>query len=150
VAESLIEVPGNVAVMVVAPTATLVARPLVPEALLTSATPVSEEDQVTVVVRSWLVLSEYAHIAVNCFVCPRGIVWFNGVTEQDTTAAAVTVRPVELLIDVTGSVAVIKVVPKATVVASPLVPGVSPTVAAPVFDELHVAAVVRFWVELSV
>ena len=48
----------NVAAMVVVPTATLVAKPSLPEALDTVATATFVEDQVTVVVRSWVELSE--------------------------------------------------------------------------------------------
>jgi hypothetical protein len=44
--------PECVAVMVVLPVATVVARPLVPAVLLIVAVAVEEEDQVTVVVRS--------------------------------------------------------------------------------------------------
>jgi hypothetical protein len=44
--------PECVAVMVVLPVATVVAKPLVPAALLIVATSVADEDQVTVVVRS--------------------------------------------------------------------------------------------------
>jgi hypothetical protein len=47
--------PACVAVMVVLPVAMVVAKPLVPAALLIVATPVEEEDQVTVVVRSCVV-----------------------------------------------------------------------------------------------
>jgi hypothetical protein len=44
--------PECVAVMVVLPVATVVAKPFVPAVLLIVATPVADEDQVTVVVRS--------------------------------------------------------------------------------------------------
>jgi hypothetical protein len=47
--------PEWVAVMVVLPVATVVARPLVPAVLLIVAVAVEEEDQVTVVVRSCVV-----------------------------------------------------------------------------------------------
>ena len=47
--------PECVAVIVVLPVATVVARPLVPTALLIVAVAVEEEDQVTVVVRSCVV-----------------------------------------------------------------------------------------------
>ena len=49
---ALMPEPGCVALIVVEPAPTLVARPLVPAALLTTATPVTEEDQVTALVRS--------------------------------------------------------------------------------------------------
>ncbi len=55
---SLIIVAGSIAVMVTLPTATLLARPSLPEALLIAATPVSDELQVTEVVMSWVLVSE--------------------------------------------------------------------------------------------
>jgi hypothetical protein len=54
--------PLKAAVMVAVPAATPVARPL----LLTVATDVLEEDQVTCMVISWLVPSEYVPEAANC------------------------------------------------------------------------------------
>ena len=44
----------------------LVARPSVPDALLTLATPTLEELQVAEVVRSWVELSVYVPVAENC------------------------------------------------------------------------------------
>src|SRR5438477_8808776 len=85
----------EVAVMVTGPpTATLVAAPLLPEALLTVAIAVFEDDHVTWAVRSALLPSEYAPVAVNCWVSPRGTVGFeveSGVTVIDSRVAAVTV-----------------------------------------------------------
>ena len=72
-----------------------------------------------------------------------------GVTEIEIRTAVVTLSVVELLIPVAGSVAVIEVDPTATLVASPLLPRALLTVAVVVVDELHVAEVVRFCVELS-
>jgi hypothetical protein len=63
------EVLPKVAVMVAVPAATAVARPLV----LTVATDVLEELQVTWVVISWLVPSEYVPVAVSCWVNSRGM-----------------------------------------------------------------------------
>lgn len=60
------EMLPEVAVIVVDPAATDVARPLDPAALLIVAAPVLEEDQVTDAVRFWVVLSEYVPVAVNC------------------------------------------------------------------------------------
>ena len=48
----------DVAEIVVLPVAALVAKPALPEALETVATEVLVEDQVAVVVKSWVVLSE--------------------------------------------------------------------------------------------
>ena len=56
------EIFPEVAVMVAEPAATAVARPL----LLTVATDVLDELQVTCVVISWVVPSEYAPEAANC------------------------------------------------------------------------------------
>ena len=61
---ALPETIPEVAVMIVAPAATAVARPL----LLTVATNVFDEVQITCVVISWLVPSEYVPIAANCWV----------------------------------------------------------------------------------
>jgi hypothetical protein len=52
------DLPPNVAVIVVEPEATTVARPLEPAVLLIVAAAGSDELQVTAAVRSWLVLSE--------------------------------------------------------------------------------------------
>ena len=56
------EINPEVAVMVVVPAVRAVARPL----LLTVATEVSDELQVTCVVISWVVPSEKVPVAVNC------------------------------------------------------------------------------------
>jgi hypothetical protein len=52
------DMPPDVAVIIVVPAATEVARPLEPDALLIVATPALDELQTTVVVRFWVVLSE--------------------------------------------------------------------------------------------
>ena len=54
------------AMILLPPTATAVAIPLVPDPLLIVATPVFDENQVTDVVRSCVVLSENVPVAVNC------------------------------------------------------------------------------------
>ena len=56
--DPLTPVPESVAVIAVTPIDALVARPSVPDALLTLATPALEELQVTEVVRSCVELSE--------------------------------------------------------------------------------------------
>ena len=56
----------DVAVIVVEPAATEVANPLEPAVLLMAATAVADELQVTVVVRSCVVLSENVPVATNC------------------------------------------------------------------------------------
>jgi len=60
------EILPDAAVIVVEPAATEVASPLEPAALLMAATDSSEELQVTVVVRSCVVLSENIPMTVNC------------------------------------------------------------------------------------
>ncbi len=56
----------DVAVIVVEPAATEVANPLEPDALLMAATAEVDELQVTVIVRSCVVLSENVPVATNC------------------------------------------------------------------------------------
>ena len=68
---------------------------------------------------------------------------FAGVTAIDTSVAAVTVRPVDPLIE--PEVAVMVALPEAAPVARP--PAV--TLATPALLELHVADAVRFCVLLS-
>ena len=60
----------RVALIVVEPEPTLVARPFEPAVLLIVATPVADELQVTVVVMFCVLLSEYVPVAVNCWLCP--------------------------------------------------------------------------------
>ena len=69
----------------------MLARPLEPLALLIVATDVAAEAQVTLVVRSWVELSVYVPVAVNCCVVPRAMLGVAGVTAIDTKVAAVTV-----------------------------------------------------------
>ena len=73
---------------------------------------------------------------------------FAGITAIETSAAGVTVRPVDPKI--VPSVAVIVTVPWATDVASPLEPDALLMVAMVVSEELHVAAAVTSCVEASV
>ena len=63
------EIPPKVAMMVAVPAATAVTRPL----LLTVATDGSDELQVTWVVISLIVPSEYMPVALNCWVTPAGM-----------------------------------------------------------------------------
>src|SRR5437667_1903800 len=85
------ETPPKVAVIVVVPAATDVARPCDPPALLIVATAVLDELQVTWVVRSCVVLSLKVPVAVNCWVVPIGIPGVVGVTVIEARVAAVTV-----------------------------------------------------------
>lgn len=88
--------------------------------------------------------SEKVPVAVNCWVVPRAILRLVGVTAMDTSEAAVTVRVV--VPEIVPDVAVIVVEPVAAGVANPCEPAALLMAATPVLDELHAAAVVRFWV----
>ena len=71
-----------VAVMVAAPTVTVVARPV----LLMVATDVLDDRQMTCVVISRLVPSEYVPLAVNCWLTPKGVFGLVGVKAMDDSA----------------------------------------------------------------
>src|SRR6266542_1837979 len=132
------ETPPKVAVIVVVPAATDVARPCDPPALLIVATAVLDELQVTTwVVRSCVVLSLKVPVAVNCWVNPSGRPGLVGVTAIVDRVAAVTVSVV--LPETPPKVAVIVVVPAATDVARPALS----IVAKAVFEEPQVTWVVR-------
>ena len=128
------EISPEVAVMVDVPAATEVPRPV----LLTVATDALEEVQVICVVKSRLAPSEYTPEAANCRVTPAGIFGLVGVTDMEDRIAEVTVRVVPSDINPEVEVAVMVVVPGATVVMRPLLL----TVAEEVFDELQVTRVV--------
>jgi len=81
----------DVAAIVVKPAAAAVASPLEPAAPLMDATAVTDEFQVTVVVRSCVVLSENVPMAVNCFADPLTTLGLVGVIAMDTSVACVTV-----------------------------------------------------------
>jgi hypothetical protein len=116
--------------MVVVPAATAVTMPL----LFTVATDALEELQVTCVLISRLVPSEYVQVAVNCWVAPTALVAVVGDTPtEDNVTAAGTVRV--LLSDIPPREAVMVVVPAATAVTMPLLF----TVATDVLDEVQVA-----------
>ena len=74
------DTPPDAAVIVVDPAATAVANPLEPAALLMVAVPF-EEVQVTVLVKSCVVLSEKVPVAVNCSLVPFAMLGLVGVTE---------------------------------------------------------------------
>jgi hypothetical protein len=88
-------VAGSVAVIVVLPTVTEVARPFDPPALLIVATAGAEEAQVTDVVRFWVVLSLNVPVAVNCCVVPFAMLGVVGVTSIETKTAWVLEPPPE-------------------------------------------------------
>jgi hypothetical protein len=139
----------DVALIVVEPAVADVAKPLEPAVLLMAATPAVDEFQVTAVVRSCVVLSEYVPVAVNCSVVPLTMLGLVGVTVIDTSVAGVTVSVVDP--DILPHVAVIVVEPAAAEVASPLVlePAALLMAATPAADEFQVASVVRSCVVLS-
>jgi hypothetical protein len=134
---------------VIAPeVASIVVFPPVPAALarpaaLIVAAPGFVDVHVTELVKFCVLLSLYVPVAVYCSVAPSAIDAFAGVTASDTNTGAVIVRPVEPVI--APEVACIVVLPVPTPVAKP----VPLTVAAPVFVEVHVTALVRFNVLLS-
>jgi hypothetical protein len=148
VVEPLMPAPASVAVIVVVPLATLVARPLLPPALLTVAVVSVPELHVTAAVRFCVVLSLKVPVAMNCCVVPRAIDGFVGVTAIDSSTAGVTVNVAEPSMPVSVSVAVIVVVPGAKLVARPLLPALL-TAAVADISEFHVTAAVRSRVVLS-
>ncbi len=118
-----------------------------PEELLTAATPVADELQVTVAVRSCVALFAYVPTAVNCFVAPSPTLVPAGTIERDTSAGGGTVRVVDP--DTLPIVAVIVVAPADAGVARPLEPAALLTAATAEDDELQVAVAVRSCVVLS-
>jgi len=81
----------KVALTVLDPCPTEVARPYEPDALLTVATAVEDEFQVTCELIFWVVPSVYVPVAVNCSSVPSAMLPLGGVTAIDTRVAAVTV-----------------------------------------------------------
>jgi len=128
----LLEIAPKVAVMVAVPAPMAVARPL-PS---TVATDVLEELQVTCVVISWLVPSEYAPEAANCWVTPTGMLGLTGVTDRKDRIGEVTVRVVAP--EIVPDVAVMITAPRAAAVPRPLLL----TVATGVLEEVQVTRVV--------
>jgi len=78
------EMLSETAVMMDVPTVTALARPI----LLTVATEVFDEVQVTCVVISWLVPSEYVPEAANCLVIPAGTLGLAEVTVIEISVVA--------------------------------------------------------------
>jgi hypothetical protein len=126
----------EVAVMVAEPAATPVARPL----LFTVAADVLDEFQVTWVVISWLVPSEYVPEAANCLVFPAAMLGLGGVRDMEDKVAEGTVRVVfpEILCEVAEMV----VLPGARAVATPLLL----TVATALLDEFQLVRLLITWV----
>src|SRR5229473_6910939 len=108
------------------------------------ATEVFEELQVTEVVITWVLPSEYVPVAVNCWVSPAGMVGV-GVTAIETRVAGFTVRAAVLLV-MAPEVAVMLELPVVRPVASPplLIEATAPLL------EFHVTEFVMSAVLLSV
>ena len=113
------EKPPDVAVIVVEPTLTDVARPFDPDVLLTVAILVFEEFHVTVEDMSCVVLSENVAMAMNCWVVPSTMLGFVGVTVIEVITAGVTVSVAEGLDVMPENCARTDVVPTLTAVANP-------------------------------
>jgi hypothetical protein len=92
----------NAALTVVVPTVNPAASPAE-----TLATPGLDEFQVAALVRSWVLLSLYVPVAVNCCVLPTSTDGLPGLTAMPVSTAAVTVRIVELLTDPSNAVIVL-------------------------------------------
>lgn len=135
------ETEPEVAVTVVVPIPVLVARPLLPRLLLTTATAVFAELQVTEVVRSCVLPSVKVPVAANCCLMPSAIEAWVGVTVRETRAAGATLSMVEPLTE--PEVAVMVEVPCVTLVAKPWLPAELLTVATLTSEEAQVAEEVR-------
>lgn len=128
----------DLAVIVVGPTPTDVARPWEPGALEIKATRPTEELHVTNVVMFCVVPSESIPVAVNCLVWPKTMLGLDGVTVIEITALGMTVSVAWL--DVTPDrAAVMTVVPCASVAAFPAVPAM---VATSVSEDVQAAVAV--------
>ena len=124
------EILPDMALMVAVPAATAVTSP----PLLTVATDVSDDLQVTCVLISWLVPSEYVPVAVKSLEFPAATLELAGVTDIEDSKG-VTVRV--MFPETPPAIAVIVAVPAETPVASPL----PLTVATDVLDEPQVTCV---------
>jgi hypothetical protein len=137
-------IPPELAVIVVAPGVSDVAKPMVPGALLMVATDVEDELQITVVVRFCVVPSSKVPVAVNCWLVPKAMLGLVGVTAMETSAAGVTVKVVLPVIPL--ELAVIVVAPGVSDVAKPMDPAELSIVAIDVEDELQLTRVVTSFV----
>jgi len=111
-----------VAVIVAVPSPALVASPLLPTALLMTATSAFDDAHVTTVVRFCVLPSVYVPVAVYCCVVPSAIVGFCGLIAIDTSAAGVTTS-VAVALTVPELIPIV-VVPVSSELASPAVPTV--------------------------
>lgn len=133
----------RVAVIVVGPAVSDDASPSVPEALLMVATFVSEEDQVTVEVKSCVELSEYIPIATNDKFVPEAMDGFVGSISMESNVAEVTVKFV--LPEIKPNVPEMVVEPAVSEEARPTLS----IVAIFVSEESQVTDEVKSWVEKS-
>jgi len=125
------EIVPKVAVMVVAPTVRAIARPVL---IPTVATDVLDELQVTSLLISCVVVSEYVPVALSCSATPTGRPRLAGVTAMPVRAALDTVRLANP--DTPPEVAMIDMGPPAV---SPVArPVLRSTVATEGLDELHI------------
>ena len=135
---------GSDAEIVVAPSATPVARPFEPAVLEIEAVLGDEEDHVTESVRSTVLRSEYVPVAVNCSPAPTATLATGGATVIATSVAGsegrgVTVSAATPDTSDEGSLAVMVAAPSATPVAKPLLE----ILAVVVDEEDHVTESVR-------
>ena len=132
---------SSVAVIVVVPAATPVARPVDDIVAFEAA----ELVQVTCVVTTSVLASGYVAVAMYCWVCPVSMEAPSGVTaiESGVAAGSTTVRVVVPLTE--SSVALIVVVPVAIAVTRPA----SLIVATPVSELCHVTSALRLGVLVS-
>jgi len=89
-------------------------------------------------------------VAVNCCGIPSAVVAFEGTSSIETSVAALTVKLVVPKMPEVGWVAVMVVLPVATVDASPLLAPELLMVATEVAEDDQVTAAVKSCVELSV
>ena len=138
-----------VAVTVVVPAASALARPCEPAALLMVAAAVLDEPHVKVVVMFWVELSENVPMAVNCCVVPMAALLPAGVTAIDVKVAAVTVNCVAVAL-ILPWLATILDVPATSAVAQPREPDILLIVVTAGVAEAQVTELVRSCVEPSV
>jgi hypothetical protein len=123
--------------IVVVPTPVVLTCPIVPAVSLIVATVATVELQFPLCVRSCVVPSVNVPVAVNCCVVPIAIVAVGGLSAIDTSAAPVTVSPVDPL--TVPEVALTVAVPLPTLCPSPVLL----IVAVVGVSEDHVAVAVR-------
>ena len=114
------------------------------ETMATDADPVL---QVTSFVISWVELSVYMPVAINCCFVPLALAGLVGVTEIELKVAGVTVRAA--LPETAFREAEIVVEPVLIAVAFPVRPGVFEMVAIDGLEEFQVTIEVKFWWLLS-